>query len=68
LACVVTDASSNVDTGTLPTHLEETLDQPAWWIPDEIKEVRTIPKTATGKFDKQALRTRLDPTGLDDED
>lgn len=68
LACVVTAESSAVDMATLRTYLEENLDKPAWWLPDEIREVTTIPKTATGKFDKQELRTRVDVTESDLED
>lgn len=35
-----------------------------WWLPDEIRFAREIPRTATGKIDKVALRceyARLDP-------
>jgi fatty-acyl-CoA synthase len=31
---------------------------PDWWVPDRFEFVESIPKTATGKFDKVDLRTR----------
>ncbi|WP_254529524.1 long-chain fatty acid--CoA ligase [Natrinema gelatinilyticum] len=60
LATVVTAEESDSDEDQLRAHLEETLDQPDWWLPDEIRTVDRIPKTATGKFDKQGLRDELD--------
>ncbi|MBW3534134.1 MAG: long-chain-fatty-acid--CoA ligase [Gemmatimonadetes bacterium] len=32
---------------------------PDWWLPDRVLVVDAIPRTATGKFDKKALRDRL---------
>lgn len=60
LACVVMDEDSDITTEALQSYLKENLDKPDWWLPDEIRKVRTIPKTATGKFDKQELRTQID--------
>ena len=60
LACVVTAEGSDVDEGALRNHLQAELDQPDWWLPDEIRSLEEIPKTATGKFDKVTLRERLD--------
>ncbi|WP_254523230.1 long-chain fatty acid--CoA ligase [Natrinema caseinilyticum] len=60
LATVVTADESDPDENQLRSHLQETLDQPDWWLPDEIRTVERIPKTATGKFDKQSLRDELD--------
>jgi Acyl-CoA synthetases (AMP-forming)/AMP-acid ligases II len=37
---------------------------PRWWLPDEIRITETIPKTATGKFDKQSIRAGLDQPDL----
>jgi fatty-acyl-CoA synthase len=31
---------------------------PDWWVPDRFEFVESIPKTATGKFAKTALRAR----------
>ncbi|MFB6170735.1 MAG: long-chain-fatty-acid--CoA ligase [Haloarculaceae archaeon] len=35
-----------------------TADHPRFWVPDEFRVVDELPKTATGKFDKAALRDR----------
>lgn len=32
---------------------------PKWWVPDEVVFMDAIPRTATGKFDKKALRKSL---------
>jgi len=48
--------------------LRETLEQPDWWLPDEIRALEQIPKTATGKFDKQGLREKLDVGDAETED
>ncbi|WP_248897048.1 long-chain fatty acid--CoA ligase [Haloplanus halobius] len=37
-------------------------DYPDWWVPDRFRFVESIPKTATGKFAKEALRARHDET------
>ncbi|MGQ3412408.1 long-chain fatty acid--CoA ligase [Natrinema sp. LN54] len=60
LATVVTAEDADPDEAELQDHLRETLEQPDWWLPDEIRVVERIPKTATGKFDKQGLREKLD--------
>jgi fatty-acyl-CoA synthase len=31
-------------------------DYPEWWLPDDVIYVDSVPKTATGKFDKKVLR------------
>ncbi|MFC6717263.1 long-chain fatty acid--CoA ligase [Natrialbaceae archaeon GCM10025810] len=59
LACVVTAERADPGEDELRVHLAETLDQPDWWLPEELREVEAIPKTATGKFDKQGLRQAL---------
>jgi len=33
---------------------------PDWWVPDRFEFVQSLPKTATGKFDKVGLRGRFD--------
>ncbi|SEV97087.1 long-chain fatty acid--CoA ligase [Natrinema salifodinae] len=60
LATVVTAEDGDPGEAELRDHLQKTLDQPDWWLPDEIRVVERIPKTATGKFDKQGLREKLD--------
>ncbi|THE66212.1 fatty-acid--CoA ligase [Salinadaptatus halalkaliphilus] len=66
LACVVTAGGSTIDEPELRDHLADELDQPDWWLPDEIRIVESIPKTATGKFDKKTLRGRLDVVADDE--
>ncbi|ELY37748.1 long-chain fatty acid--CoA ligase [Natronorubrum tibetense] len=66
LACVVAAAGSNVDKDELLTYLDDELDQPDWWYPDEIRTVESIPKTATGKFDKMRLRDQIDTVFSDE--
>jgi fatty-acyl-CoA synthase len=31
-------------------------DYPEWWLPDDVIHIDSVPKTATGKFDKKVLR------------
>ncbi|SEH18087.1 fatty-acyl-CoA synthase [Natronorubrum sediminis] len=59
-ACVVTAADANPSETELLEFLDDELEQPKWWYPDEIAEVQSIPKTATGKFDKKILRDQID--------
>ncbi|MDS0474139.1 long-chain fatty acid--CoA ligase [Natrinema sp. 1APR25-10V2] len=68
LATVVTAEGADPDEAELQAHLTETLEQPDWWLPDEIRIVERIPKTATGKFDKQGLREKLDVGADETED
>jgi acyl-CoA synthetase (AMP-forming)/AMP-acid ligase II len=35
-------------------------DYPDWWVPDRFEFVESVPKTATGKFDKVDLRERFE--------
>ncbi|WP_338738695.1 long-chain-fatty-acid--CoA ligase [Haloplanus salilacus] len=35
-------------------------DYPDWWVPDRVEFVESVPKTATGKFDKVDLRGRFE--------
>ncbi|MFB1062988.1 long-chain fatty acid--CoA ligase [Natrinema sp. H-ect4] len=68
LATVVTAEGADPDEDELQEHLRETLEQPDWWLPDEIRALERIPKTATGKFDKQGLREKLDVGDAETED
>jgi fatty-acyl-CoA synthase len=56
-ACVVLRAGEAEDAGALLAPLAERF--PTWWVPDRVIFVDAIPRTATGKFDKRALRERL---------
>lgn len=47
-----------VDADVLDAHLNERF--PKWWLPDEYAFVNSLPRTSTGKFDKQRLSGRLD--------
>jgi fatty-acyl-CoA synthase len=39
-------------------------DYPKWWTPDDVLFIDEVPKTATGKFDKKALREEYDDRSL----
>jgi fatty-acyl-CoA synthase len=41
-------------------------DYPEWWLPDDVVYVDAVPKTATGKFDKKALREEHADHEVDD--
>ncbi|ELY56395.1 long-chain fatty acid--CoA ligase [Natronococcus jeotgali] len=64
LACVVLDEGTETDREELYTFLEREGEFPEWWLPDEVRVVEAIPKTATGKFDKLSLRERFDDPRL----
>ncbi|WP_370525589.1 long-chain fatty acid--CoA ligase [Halococcus qingdaonensis] len=64
LACVVT-GEHEVTANELRDHLGERF--PDWWLPDEFEFLDEIPRTSTGKFDKMALRERLDDATVDTE-
>jgi fatty-acyl-CoA synthase len=55
LACVVPVPGRPLDEQDLRTHLAARV--ASWWIPEQIWILDEIPKTATGKFSKTALRT-----------
>ncbi|GIH28622.1 long-chain-fatty-acid--CoA ligase [Acrocarpospora phusangensis] len=54
LACVVTTPGRGLDAADLRAHLTGRV--ASWWIPERIWLLPAIPKTATGKFAKVALR------------
>jgi fatty-acyl-CoA synthase len=56
LALVV--PTDGTDRETLGAELREHLraSYPDWWLPDTVVTIEEVPKTATGKFDKKALR------------
>jgi fatty-acyl-CoA synthase len=64
LACVRTKEGSDATAEDLRSFLEAEYDFPGWWLPDDVSFEEDIPKTATGKFDKKALRSRHDDTDL----
>jgi fatty-acyl-CoA synthase len=51
-------ARKGVGEGPLMADIRDLLaeDYPEWWLPDDVVYVESIPKTATGKFDKKVLR------------
>jgi fatty-acyl-CoA synthase len=63
LACVVTVPGSRLDEADLRAHLTGRL--ATWWIPDRVWVLPEIPRTATGKVAKVALREQYAarPTG-----
>jgi fatty-acyl-CoA synthase len=50
--------TDEADTDTLEGRLRERIREsyPKWWLPDNVVTIDEVPKTATGKFDKKALR------------
>jgi fatty-acyl-CoA synthase len=57
LACVVLAPGAGLDEAGLRAHLTGRV--ASWWIPERIWILPEIPKTATGKFSKVALRKRF---------
>ncbi|GAA1893429.1 long-chain fatty acid--CoA ligase [Actinomadura bangladeshensis] len=57
LACVVLAPGGRLDEAGLRAHLTGRV--ASWWIPERIWILPEIPKTATGKFSKVALRERF---------
>jgi fatty-acyl-CoA synthase len=56
-AFVVLENGTAPEPAALLGPLEESF--PRWWLPDRVVFVPEIPRTATGKFDKKALRERV---------
>jgi fatty-acyl-CoA synthase len=61
-AAVVTKPSATLSAEELRDFLGESY--PRWWLPDGITFVETVPKTATGKFDKKVVRDRYENANL----
>jgi fatty-acyl-CoA synthase len=57
LAVVVRKAGSEVGEAELVASIAGRF--PKWWLPDRVEFVDELPKTATGKFSKRALRERF---------
>ncbi|XRQ09052.1 long-chain fatty acid--CoA ligase [Actinomadura welshii] len=57
LACIVLAPGRELDEAGLRAHLTGRV--ASWWIPEHVRVVPSIPKTATGKFSKAALRKRF---------
>ena len=58
LACVVVRPGSDTDAEALAAYLSGRVAK--WWEPDEYVLIPEVPKTSVGKFDKKALRARLE--------
>jgi acyl-CoA synthetase (AMP-forming)/AMP-acid ligase II len=56
LAYVVPRPETQLTADDIREHLRDRVAQ--WWIPERVEFLPEIPKTATGKFSKQTLRTR----------
>ena len=61
LACVVVAEGRTLTHDQLREHLTGRV--ASWWLPDEVRFVPAIPKTATGKFAKVALRREVTGQG-----
>jgi fatty-acyl-CoA synthase len=57
LCCVVLREGAEVSAEELIEHLRPRVAK--WWLPDELAFIAEVPKTSVGKFDKKALRARL---------
>ncbi|HUB76801.1 MAG TPA: AMP-binding protein, partial [Solirubrobacteraceae bacterium] len=62
LACVVLAEGASATPGELVEHLRPRVAR--FWLPDEVAFLEEIPKTSVGKFDKKALRARLEQGSL----
>ncbi|SFL16463.1 fatty-acyl-CoA synthase [Halogranum rubrum] len=64
VACVV--PKEGVDQEALKADLQKLVGDkfPKWWAPDEVVFIESVPKTATGKFDKKVLRDQYDDESL----
>ncbi len=58
LACVVPAAGATLTAEEVRDHLRGRV--ASWWLPDEVFFCDEIPKTATGKFAKQRLRSQIE--------
>lgn len=63
MACVVPVAGVNLTAEDVRLHLRDRV--ASWWIPERIEMMSEIPKTATGKWSKQALRQRFADSASD---
>lgn len=63
-AFVVPREESNITAEDLRIFLEENYEFPKWWLPDGVRFINEVPKTATGKFDKKTLRDEQDEVEL----
>ncbi len=57
LCCVVLREGATANAEELIEHLRPRVAK--WWLPDELAFIAEVPKTSVGKFDKKALRARL---------
>jgi fatty-acyl-CoA synthase len=63
LACVVLAEGASATPAELQKHLSERVVK--WWIPETFAFIDEVPKTSVGKFDKKALRKRLEEGELE---
>jgi fatty-acyl-CoA synthase len=61
VACLVTVPGSDVDAAALRAHLTGRV--APWWIPERVWLLPAIPRTATGKINKVALRRQFADRG-----
>ena len=65
LACVVPAPGAAPEPDALLAPLRDVF--PAWWLPDAVVFMAALPRTATGKVDKRALRRRFASSRVPDE-
>ena len=57
VACVVPSPGVTLTADDVREHLRDRV--ASWWIPERVELMNEIPKTATGKWSKQALRQQF---------
>jgi fatty-acyl-CoA synthase len=62
VACVVVSEGASCTAEDLKAHLAERV--ASWWVPEDYVFIDEVPKTSVGKFDKKALRARLQDGSL----
>jgi fatty-acyl-CoA synthase len=62
LCCVVLREGATLTAEELVEHLRPRVAK--WWLPDEFAFIAEVPKTSVGKFDKKALRSKLEQGAL----
>ena len=62
VACIRPKRGADLTADDVLAFLEESY--PRWWLPDNVVFLESVPKTATGKFDKKRLRESYEDADL----